>query len=94
VHRIAQVVQQLANELSLIVVLDPAQNFGVGRRGRSRKARFQIPSPFDDPSGTIARAGEFPDNLKKLPRRPAEAAAPASALNDVCAPVTCSIASP
>lgn len=66
-HRITQVVQQLANDLSLIVLLDPVQDRRVRGRGPGRKARFQIPCSVCGYAGTIARAGEFPDSLKKLP---------------------------
>jgi hypothetical protein len=74
---IAQVVQQLANELSLILLLNPTENRGIRRRrAGGRKGRFQIPSPCRSKAGTNAAAGEFPDSLKKLPRvgRPKEAA--------------------
>jgi hypothetical protein len=41
-HGIAQVVQQLANDLSLIFLLDPAQDGGVrGWRAVGADARFQ-----------------------------------------------------
>jgi hypothetical protein len=66
-HGIAQVVQQLANDLSLIVLLDPVQDRRVRWRGPGRKARFQIPCSVGACAGTIAWAGEFPDSLKKLP---------------------------
>jgi hypothetical protein len=41
-HRITQVVQQLANDLSLVFLLYAAQDGGVGWRGGRRKARFQV----------------------------------------------------
>jgi hypothetical protein len=71
VDGIAQVVQQLANDLSLILLLDPIQDRGVGRRrDRSRKTRFQIrfsSNTFNTVgAGTIDRVEEFPDSLKKL----------------------------
>jgi hypothetical protein len=71
--RVAQVVQQLANDLSLILLLDPIEDGGVGRRARGRetrrrKARFQDPFlRLCSAAGTIASPGEFPDGLKKLP---------------------------
>jgi hypothetical protein len=48
-HRIAQVVQQLANDLALIFLLDAVQNGRVGRRGGNGKARFQMVSPWVQP---------------------------------------------
>jgi len=68
---VAQVVQQLANELSLIVLLDPVQNGRVGRRrSGGRDACLQTPSPsMALGAGTNVRAREFPLSLKKLPPR-------------------------
>jgi hypothetical protein len=41
-HRITQVVQQLANDLSLVLLLHAGQGSGVGWRTGCRRARFQF----------------------------------------------------
>jgi hypothetical protein len=41
-HGIAQVVQELANDLALVFLLDPAQDGGVGRGRRDGEAGFQV----------------------------------------------------
>jgi hypothetical protein len=67
-HRIAQVVQQLANDLALVFLLYAVQNGRIGRRGGDGKARFQMfISVGAARLGTNVAAGEFPDSLKKLP---------------------------
>jgi hypothetical protein len=43
-HRIAQVVQELANDLPLVLLLHAGQDSGVG--WRRRRAGFQVLSPF------------------------------------------------
>jgi hypothetical protein len=54
--RITQVVQQLANDLPLVLLLYTAQDGGVGRDTGCRRARFQLFSPFGAArGGTIAR---------------------------------------
>lgn len=69
-HRIAHVMQQLANDLSLIFLLHPIQDGGIRGRAGGRCGRFQMFSPFLDPGGTIGRLGEFRSSLKKLPAVP------------------------
>jgi len=41
-HRIAQVVQQLANDLPLVLLLYADQDGGIGRWAGCRRARFQV----------------------------------------------------
>ena len=45
-HGIAQVVEQLANDLPLVFLLHAAQDGGGGRGARGGKTRFQSFSPF------------------------------------------------
>ena len=45
-HRIAQVVQQLADDLALVFLLHAGQGGGVGRGAGCLGARFQLFSPF------------------------------------------------
>ncbi|HEY7642793.1 MAG TPA: hypothetical protein VH814_23870 [Steroidobacteraceae bacterium] len=66
-HRIAQVVQQLANELSLIFLLDPVQDFRIGRR-RGGKTRVQILFSVCDQGWELLHGlVSSPTHLKKLP---------------------------
>jgi hypothetical protein len=67
-HGVAQVVQQLANDLSLVFLLDPAEGGGIGRETGRRGDSLQFVFSFVAPrGGTISRPGEFPGSLKKLP---------------------------
>jgi hypothetical protein len=67
-HRIAQVVQQLANDLPLVLLLYTDQDGGIGRRAGCRRARFQVVfSSRAVGGGTNSGAREFPRSLKKLP---------------------------
>jgi hypothetical protein len=45
-HRIAQVVQQLANDLPLVLLLYADQDNGIGRSAGCRRASFQLFSPL------------------------------------------------
>jgi hypothetical protein len=42
VHRVAQVVQELANDLTLVFLLYPAQDGGIGRGRGDSEAGFQV----------------------------------------------------
>jgi hypothetical protein len=67
-HRVAQVVQELANDLTLVLLLYPAQDSGVGRGRGDSEAGFQVVfSVRNRCGGTIDTAREFPCSLKKLP---------------------------
>jgi hypothetical protein len=60
-HGIAQVVQKLADDLTLVFLLDPAKDGGVGRGRWDGDARFQVFSPFKTVAAELStRLGSSP----------------------------------
>jgi hypothetical protein len=68
VHRVTQVVQQLANDLTLVFLLNPAKDGGVGRGRGDSEAGFQGPFLRSGVAAELTpRLGSSPRSLKKLP---------------------------
>ena len=69
--------QQLANDLTLVFLLYPAQDGGVGRGRGDSETDFQVLSRFDSGGGTIGEPEEFRCQLEKITSRgPALSPAP------------------
>jgi hypothetical protein len=64
-HGVAQVVQQLANDLALVFLLHTAQDGGVGRRG----GRFQCFLPLGRSGRNYLTGSGVPPPLEKITSR-------------------------